>query len=231
MTTVASRKSLRALPANRSPLRALLAERMAALGLDDVTLGMRLGYRNPAKARGRVRALGDGFLDNEHSRHALARLAQALVVAPAVVDDAVAATRAALREVAEEDARAEEERRRASDVAYRRTFRPHAVLETEHSTPSQIVICLLCGGPERFLRIDLDDTQPRETFAAQVLARLRERTSLTTAGARSVPFFGRVLGFFVNVTPDEVQHHDVDGRLLRHVAGAVRVGGGSLRVG
>jgi hypothetical protein len=229
MNTPASTRARRPLPEGRSPLRALLTAHMTSLGINAEQLGIRLGYRNPAKARGRVQAIGDGYLENEHSRAAIARLAEALALSPAVVEEAVSATRAAVRAVAEEEALAAAERRRQRDAAYRKAFRPHAVLETEDRIPSQIVICMLAGGPDRFLRIDFDHSQPPETFAAQVVALLPERTLQTPAGIRGVPFFGRILGFFVNITPDEALHCDLDGRTIKHLQAAVRINGGSRR--
>ena len=70
----------------RTPLADLIEGRMHELGLDAEALGFRLGcYRNPLKAAGRVHALIDG--------RALARLPEALGVAPEVVDVAVEDTR------------------------------------------------------------------------------------------------------------------------------------------
>jgi len=61
-------------------------------------------------------------------------------------------------------------------------FRPHAVIHTERTVPSQITICGLTGGPDRWLLVPLDTSQPSITFVEQARKRLPTH----------VPFFGKV---------------------------------------
>ena len=122
----------------------LIQARMTDLGLDRQALGLRLGYQNPLKAAGRVYALCHGNLKNRKSRAALDRLPEALGVPPEIVRQAVAATEEILLEM---ESQAQEQRRRAADAAeaeWRRRFRPHAVIETERTVPSQHI--LRCDG-------------------------------------------------------------------------------------
>src|SRR5215207_4304227 len=113
---------------------------MHELELDPQVLGARLGYQNPSKAAGRVYALCDGHLTSRKSIAALARLPEALEVSPEVVTRAVVSTEEML---AERACQAQEERHRAAEAEkaeWRRTFKPHAVIQTERTVPSQITI-------------------------------------------------------------------------------------------
>ncbi len=131
---------------------------MAELGLDPSALGFRLGYRNPAKAAGRVRALLDGNVPlSSRSRSAVERLPEALDLPREVVDEAVRCT-----DRASSPSERARPRMRAADKAesaeadWRDAFRPHAVLHTEHTVPSSITMCVISGGAERWLIVRLD---------------------------------------------------------------------------
>src|SRR3954463_7985830 len=118
----------RALMSNDLPLASLIETRLEELNLDRHALGFRLGYKNPAKAAGRVDALCWGHLTNRKSRAALPRLPDALERPAEVVAQAVIETEQVL---AEEERQAEEERRRArekEEAEFRAAFKPHAIL-------------------------------------------------------------------------------------------------------
>ncbi len=83
----------------RTPLATLIETRMQQLGLDRPALGLRLGYRNPAKAAGRVYALCDGHITSTKSKIALHRLPEAIEVPAQVVETAVNATLSFLAEL------------------------------------------------------------------------------------------------------------------------------------
>ena len=83
----------------RTPLAALIETRMQQLALDRAALGFRLGYRNPAKAAGRVYALCDGHITSTKSKTALRRLPTAIEVPAEVVETAVKATASLLAEL------------------------------------------------------------------------------------------------------------------------------------
>jgi hypothetical protein len=65
---------------NPQNLRQLIVDRSRELGLNPLTLGLRLDYTNPLKAAGRVQALCDGHISNRKSKAALASLGAALAV-------------------------------------------------------------------------------------------------------------------------------------------------------
>jgi hypothetical protein len=197
-----------------NPLSDLIQSRLIALGLDEEALGYRLGYGNPLRAAGRVHALCYGHLTSRKSRNALTRLPDALEVPSDIVDRAVVATEQVL---ADHKCRKEEERRSAQakrEADWVARFRPHAVIHTERTVPSQITICGLTGGPERWLVIPLDRSQPPVTFAQQALGRLPTH----------VPFFGKVLGFTVNYAPDQAIRFDLAGHPIEVLPKAYRAG-------
>jgi hypothetical protein len=88
-----------------------------------------MGYVNVAKGLRRLAEIEQGELRRAGQFHG--RLAAALEIHPEVVEDAFAATRAAL------DAEAE--------AAYREAFQPHGVILTALSVPSPIHVAALLG--------------------------------------------------------------------------------------
>ena len=215
-----------------TPLASLLRARMAELGLDPAALGLRLGYSNPAKAAGRVLALLDGNVPfSSKSRRAAERLPEALGLPREAVDEAVGRTDAFFADRARE---VEDERRREAERAeagWRAAFRPHAVLQTERTMPSSITMCVVSGGAERWLIVRLDLSQPPASFVGQVLAALPDRTKPGPDGTHGVMFFGRVLGFYINYTPDRCVRFDLAGEAVEVLPGAYRQAEGTFSLG
>lgn len=137
------------------PLPDLIARRCEELGLTRMQLLRRMGYANVTKGLRRLTAIEQGDLRRADQFHG--PLAMALEIPSEVVEDAFAATRAAL--AAEEDA------------AYREGFRPHALLLTERSVPSPIFVAAFMG-VERLLRLHLDIDAAPGTFCRQARERL-----------------------------------------------------------
>jgi hypothetical protein len=131
----------------------------------------------------------------------LDNLAVALEVEKNVVEGAIAAT----AEVIADANRLAEEKR---DAAWRTSFKPHAYLVGSQNRPSQITFYGITGGPERWLKIPLDLSQPPVTYAVQA----REFVAKTP----EVPFFGKTTGFIVNFTPDSSVRFDLDGNPVEH---------------
>jgi len=82
-------------------------------------------------------------------------------------------------------------------------FIPHGYLIGTEARPSQITIYGLTGGPDRWLKIRLDLSQPPVTFAIQAHAAAK-----TTP---IVPFHGPTTGFIVNHTPTRSVRFDLSG--------------------
>jgi hypothetical protein len=124
----------------------------------------------------------------------------------------------------------QEERRIAQDqeeAEWRAAFQPHAVIWTERTVPTQITICGLTGGAERWLVIRFDLSKPPLTFIQQALEALRTRVN----PGGNVSFFGRALGFIVNYSPDQAVRCDLIGRPLEVLARAYRPGEVTLSFG
>ncbi len=215
----------------RSPLARLIHMQMEQLGINAQALGFRLGYRNPAKAAGRVYALCDGHLANRRSKAALARLPHALELPSDLVERAVIATEEAI--LWQERQRLESARNacQAEEGKWRRGFSPHAVIHTERTVPSQIMICGLTGGIDEWLLIRLDHSQPPITFVQQVLAALPQKLQLRADGRPCVPFFGRALGFIINYSPEKALRCSLTGQPLEVLARAYRPGEIELCIG
>ena len=193
------------------PLATLITDRLARLGLNTHALAARLGYVNTNKGHRRLASMMEGRLAGQ--AELLSRLAAALHVSPEEVTDAVRAT-AVAKEQGRREAEATEERR------YRTSFVPHAVIVTERQVPSQITLCAVTRG-EAALRITLDTTRPRASFACQTLTELNHRTE---GGRREIVFFGAARGFIVNYDWCRAVRFDVDGRGLELLSRAIRVG-------
>lgn len=198
-----------------SPLCLLIEERRKALGLTKSQLAQRCGCKNLHKGVGWIDAISRGHTDHPRAREILVRLPAALEICQTEFDQALAVT---LRQLAGRD----REEQALRDAAFRANFKPHAYLVTESSVPSQIVICGLAGGPERWLRIELDSSQPPLTFVRQALAAARVNST--------VPFFGRTRGVAINYRIGSATLFDLAGNPLEvldrgYRPGAITLGG------
>jgi hypothetical protein len=213
------------------PLAELIQSRLRRLGLTPQELGFRLGYSNPAKASGRVYAICEGYLDNRKSRAALVRLADALELPADEVAHVIELNRESLAEqkrVANEQLRREVH---AKETAWRANFKPHAVIVTGRRIASQITFCALAGGPETFLIIPFDLSQPPITFVRQAVAGLPRKAPVGENGRRCVPFFGEPIGLIINYSPDRALHCDLESNPIKWLSAAYRVGQIELALG
>ena len=175
----------------------LIHQRMQELGIGRAELARRMGYANIAKGCRRIDQICGGHLDMAGNLRMA--LSAGLRVDIEVIDKAIESTRA-VQVVAE-------------DKAYRESFKPHAVLLTEHKIPTQITICAMTGG-SRHRIIPFKEGSSPKTYAAQA------REALPNV----VPFFGRPTGYVVNCTPDFALTFNKEGRLLGRLDRAFRVG-------
>ena len=194
---------------NHYPIHALIENRQKQLGLGRNELGRRCGFKNLAKALRRINGVCHGDLGSPGAKMVLDNLAVALEVDKDVVEKAI-------RSTAEIIAKTERHGETAWDAAWRASFKPHAYLVGSENRPSQITIYGVTGGPERWLKIPLDLSQPPVTYAVQA----HEFVAKTP----SVPFFGPTTGFVVNYTPDSAVSFDLDGNPIEHFDRAYRPG-------
>jgi hypothetical protein len=208
----------------RTPLAILIETRMQQLGIDRAALGLRLGYRNPAKAAGRVYALCDGHITSTKSRAAIRRLPEAIELPSEVVETAVNATLSFLAELKRQEDEKLRIARENEDAAWRATFKPHAIIQGERTSPASITMYAITGGAERWLKIGLDLSRPPITFVEQVLAALPNRLHLREDGEWIVTFFGSALGFTINYSPDRAVRFDLKGNAVENLSKAIRPG-------
>jgi len=183
------------------PIHALIESQEKRLGLGRNELGRRCGFKNLAKALRRIDGVCHGDLDSPGAKMVLDNLAVALEVDKVVVENAIAAT---AQVIADANRLAEANR----DAAWRASFKPHAYLVGSQNRPSQITFYGMTGGPERWLKMPLDLSQPPVTYAVQA----HEFVAKTPF----VPFFGKTTGFIVNYTPDSAVSFDLHGNPVEH---------------
>jgi hypothetical protein len=102
------------------------------------------------------------------------------------------------------------------DALWRASFQPAAYLLGTAERPSQIFFFGITGGPDRWLKIPLDLSQPPISYVAQTLAVLRKTPE--------VKFFGPTTGFIVNYSPDLAIRFDIEGQPVETLASAYRPG-------
>lgn len=212
----------------RTPLAALIETRMQQLALDRAALGLRLGYQNPAKAAGRVYALCDGHITSTKSKTALHGLPAAIDVPAEVVETAVNATLSFLAELKRQEDEKLRIARGIEDAEWRAAFIPHAIILGDRKIPTSITMCVISGGPERWLKIELDLSEPSNTFVQQALAALPSKLHLGKDGRLTVPLFGYALGFIVNYSPDRAVRYDLKGNAVENLSEALRLGRSSF---
>ena len=183
------------------PIHELIENQQKRLGLRRNELARRCGFKNLDKGLRRIDGVCDGDLDSPQAKMVLDHLAAALEVDKVVVEKAITAT---AEIIADANRLAEAER----DAAWRNSFKPHAYLVGSTNRPSQITFYGMTGGPERWLKIPLDLSQPSVTYAVQAHD--------FVAKTPFVPYHGGTTGFIVNYTPDSAVRFDVDGNPVEH---------------
>ncbi|HEY8072099.1 MAG TPA: hypothetical protein VIE47_09065 [Methylocystis sp.] len=138
------------------PIHELIENQQKRLGLRRNELARRCGFNNLDKGLRRIDGVCHGDLHSPGAKMVLDNLAVALEVDKVVVENAIAAT---AQVIADANHLAEAER----DAAWRESFKPHAYLVGSQSRPSQITFYGMTGGPERWLKIPLDVSQPAVT--------------------------------------------------------------------
>ncbi len=183
------------------PIHNLIENQAKRLSLRRSELALRCGFKNVEKGLRRIDGVCHGDLDSPGAKMVLDNLAPALEVEKVVVENAIAATADI---IAEANRLAEAKR----EAAWRESFKPHAYLVGSQNRPSQITFYGLTGGPERWLKIPLDLSQPAVTYAVQAHE--------FVAKMPFVPHHGRTTGYVVNYTPDSAVRFDVDGNPVEH---------------
>jgi hypothetical protein len=200
----------------RLPIHKLVETRLKELGIRRSELTHRCGFKNVNKGIRRIEAMCAGDLESPSTRMIVKALPAALEMSEEIVDATVRGT-AVLLEQNERRAAAER------DVAWRAAFKPQAYLCGTEARPSSITMYGFSGGPERWLKIPLDCSQPPVTYATQAQAVVRKTPVVT--------FFGPTTGFVVNYTPDCAVRFDLDGNPVEVIPRAYSPGEVALQIG
>jgi hypothetical protein len=172
-----------------TPIQRLIENRCLALGLSRLHLIRRAGYENTAKGLRRLDELLAGELRT--TRGLIERLPAALDVPTEIVNAAISET--------DRQRRAEQER------AYRTSFKPHAIILTEHIRPTHITFAAITGA-DRQLRVDFEPGSNRITYIKQALRQIRQRSPIR--------FYGKATGVVVNYSPDNAIRFDLYGEAV-----------------
>lgn len=182
----------------------LIRQRLKELGITRGELARRLGYVNIAKGCRRIDQVCRG--DVEMAEKLRDELVRGLEVDVELIDKAIEGTRAEV--IA------------AEDKAYRESFKPHAVMLTKRKHPSSITTYAVSGGALHRMFFFEEGSKP-ETYFAQAQEGLPD----------IVPFFGPLTGYVINYTPDYAEEFNKEGRLIRKLNRAYRVGESGLIIG
>lgn len=193
----------------------LVRERCRELSLSPAELIRRCGYINVSRGLRRLDQLRNG--DFERSAGLLDLLPKGLGVPAELVKQAVETSK---REIAE-----------AREAAWRRAFKPHAIILTEKSRPEPVFLAGLIG-VDALLRIDFDPIHDRASYRTQAIEGICSRLKRWNKsfergkgiGSFSLPAFGRPTGFVINYADDRGVRFDLEGRAVEILAGAYRVG-------
>jgi hypothetical protein len=186
------------------PLGRLITTRRRELGITSADLARRIGYQNVSKGVRRIDELCAGNF--RAAEFIIGALPRALELPEDNVTRAIQATEDELD--ARERAGIEEDER-----IYRATFRPHVLWVTERLIPRPIFVATFIG-VENLLRFDLDIQRGEDAFVAQAIA-----ANPSWAGP-----FGKIVGFYVNYTPDRCVEYDAHGNVLATFPRARRPG-------
>ena len=155
-------------------LARLIRKRTQDLTITRGELARRMGYANIAKGCRRLDQICAGQV--KMAENLRVELARGLDVDAEVINDSIEITRA--------------EQIAADDKAYRQSFKPHAVILTEHKIPTQITFYAMSGG-SRHRMIPMKEGSSPETFATQArealpkVRRRRKKAEIHPEGKRS----------------------------------------------
>jgi len=172
---------------NGTSIEDLLEQRMAELGLREVDLVHRMGYRNVSKGLRRVRDVRRG--NYTVAKKVIPQLALGLDLPRAEVKQALDHS---IRRAIEEDLERE-----------RLAFKPHGIYLTERRIPTQIFVCALLGA-DRKKYVHFPDDLPEAEYLLYALERMPDE----------IMTFGKVLGVGINYAWDRAVSYDRDGNVL-----------------
>lgn len=107
-------------------------------------------------------------------------------------------------------------------------FIPYAVIETANWPPTSLMTIWAIGAAN-LKRIDLDLSQPEDTFIDQALAGLQAK--LDRYGGKELPSFGRPVSIVTNLEPNRGIRIGLDGTILDKLDWMMTIGSASKKIG
>ncbi|UGB26068.1 hypothetical protein LPC10_24925 [Methylorubrum sp. B1-46] len=104
-------------------------------------------------------------------------------------------------------------------------FIPYAVIETANWPPTSLMTIWALGAAN-LKRIDLDLSQPEDTFIDQALAGLQVK--LDRFGGKEIPSFGRPVSIVINLAPKKGIRIGLDGTILEKLDWTMTIGTASM---
>ncbi|WP_149472019.1 hypothetical protein [Roseomonas genomospecies 6] len=191
--------------ATRFAVGRLIVSKMRRLDLSRADLARRLGYSNISKGLRRL----DHLLSTGDDPTLVPKIASALGIEHAAVEQALAATQKERAATREQAARQREERDRA-------TFRQHVLVQTERQIPEPIFVAVIAY--EALKRIVLPDEVAQSTLSERIAWASRSVSAHHQRCHGHVTAFGAVTGYALRHTYDRTILFDTNGCVTHHVA-------------
>jgi hypothetical protein len=186
-------------------IETFIGNRCSELGLSQSELIRCVGYKDISKGMRRLEQLYAGHVSK--AQKLIQALPAMLAVSPDAVNKAVEGTQQQLRE--------------AGNEAWRRLFKPHAIILTERNRPEPIFVAGLIG-VNRILRVDFDLTADRASYIHQAINGIGQK--LAEFKSHFLPAFGRPTGVAVNYTPDRAVVFSLNRKALEILPRTYRIG-------
>ncbi|MFG5119943.1 hypothetical protein [Methylorubrum sp. POS3] len=106
-------------------------------------------------------------------------------------------------------------------------FIPYAVIETANWPPTSLMTIWALGAAN-LKRIDLDLSQPEDSYIDQALVGLQAK--LARYGGLELPSFGRPVSIIINLAPNRGIRIGLDGTIIEKLNWTMTVGPSSLRL-
>lgn len=196
----------------KTAMSSLVDARARELGISKVELVKLCGFRNTSKGLRRLKEVCVG--DFDRSQFLLDSLADALSVEPSSVRAAVVMTKQA--------------NQLAHDERYRQGFIPHAIIICQRASPDPIWLAALIG-IVRILRINFAPGSSPVSFVDQARKGIADRLSEFNS-EKTLPAFGRPVGFAVAYSANRTLTFDLLGNPLRIFDHAIEAGNAFLSI-
>jgi hypothetical protein len=187
------------------PIASLILDRANDLMIGPKEIVLKCGYKNLSKGLRRFQELLKGDMDS--SKCILEKLPMVLNLDSDILERAVKESLSQIQGQVE--------------ASYRESFKPHAIIVCERTIPEPIWLAAIIG-IDRLIRIEFAEGSAPITFIEQALIGLSQKLGRWNSSV--LPCFGRLKSIIVNYSCDRAVEFDLEGKPLRVVDKAIRVG-------